>query len=280
MSFAFIFPGQGSQLVGMGADLFPQFPSIVEEASSILGYSLEELCLKGPEERLNQTQFTQPALYSVSFLAYQAKLEEKCIPSVGAGHSVGEFAALASAGAFSFSDGLQMVAKRGEIMAEVKGGGMAAVIGLAPETIQAALADNQLDNIDLANFNSPNQTVVSGPALEISNAVQVLKDAGAKLVVPLKVSGAFHSRMMKAPSEEFAAYIEKFTFSLPKFPILANVNASLYSNEDEIASLLTRQIYSSVKWSETIQNIRKMGQEEFVECGPGNVLTKLLRQIP
>ena len=280
MSFAFIFPGQGSQVIGMGADLFSQFPLIVEEASSVLGYSLEELCLQGPEERLNQTQYTQPALYCVSFLAYQVKLEEKCIPSMAAGHSVGEFAALASAEAFSFSDGLKMVAKRGEIMAKVKGGGMAAVIGLNPESIQAVLADNQLDNIDLANFNSPSQIVVSGPALEINNAVQVLKDAGAKLVVPLKVSGAFHSRMMKAPSEEFATYIENFTFSVPKFPVLANVTASEYNTGDEISSLLVKQIHSSVKWSETIQNIRATGMEEFVECGPGNVLTKLLRQIP
>jgi trans-AT polyketide synthase/acyltransferase/oxidoreductase domain-containing protein len=280
MSFAFIFPGQGSQVIGMGADLFSQFPLIVEEASSVLGYSLEELCLQGPEERLNQTQYTQPALYCVSFLAYQAKLAEKCIPSMAAGHSVGEFAALASAKAFSFSDGLKMVAKRSEIMAKVKGGGMAAVIGLNPESIQAVLADNQLDKIDLANFNSPSQIVVSGPALEINNAVQVLKDAGAKLVVPLKVSGAFHSRMMKAPSEEFATYIENFTFSVPKFPVLANVTASEYNTGDEISSLLVKQIHSSVKWSETIQNIRATGMEEFVECGPGNVLTKLLRQIP
>ncbi len=280
MSIAYLFPGQGSQRVGMGNELFQQFPSLVEEANSILGYSLDELCTQGPEDKLGQTQFTQPALYLVSYLAGLAKQEENMSPDMAAGHSVGEFAALAAAKAFSFADGLRMVTKRGEIMAKVSGGGMAAVIGLESKIIVSTLKDKNLQKIDLANFNSPGQIVISGPALEIDSSISFLKEAGAKLVVPLKVSGAFHSEMMKEPSEEFAIFLKKFSFAAPNFSIFANVTGSEYSNPDEIGGLLVKQMYSSVLWSESIQKMRSLGADEFIECGPGNVLTKLLRQIP
>ena len=199
---------------------------------------------------------------------------------MAAGHSVGEFAALAAAKAFSFADGLRMVTKRGEIMAKVRGGGMAAVIGLESKIILATLKDKNLQKIDLANFNSPGQIVISGPALEIDSSIPVLKEAGAKLVVPLKVSVAFHSEMMKEPSEEFAIFLKGFSFALPSFPIFANVTGSEYSDPEKIASLLVKQMYSSVLWSESIQKMRSLGADQFIECGPGNVLTKLLRQIP
>jgi malonyl CoA-acyl carrier protein transacylase len=264
----------------MGNELFQQFPSLVEEANSILGYSLDELCAQGPEDKLGQTQYTQPALYLVSYLAGLAKQEGNQSPDMAAGHSVGEFAALAAAKAFSFADGLRMVTKRGEIMAKVSGGGMAAVIGLESKIILATLKDKNLQKIDLANFNSPGQIVISGPALEIDSSIPLLKEAGAKLVVPLKVSGAFHSEMMKEPSVEFAIFLEEFSFTAPSFPIFANVTGSKYSNPEEIASLLVKQMYSSVLWSESIQKMRSLGADEFIECGPGNVLTKLLRQIP
>ena len=280
MSIAYLFPGQGSQRVGMGNELFQQFPSLVEEANSILGYSIDELCTQGPEDKLGQTQFTQPALYLVSYLAGLAKREENQSPDMAAGHSVGEFAALAAAKAFSFADGLRMVTKRGEIMAKVRGGGMAAVIGLESKIILATLKDKNLQKIDLANFNSPGQIVISGPALEIDSSIPILKEAGAKLVVPLKVSGAFHSEMMKEPSEEFAIFLKGFSFALPSFPIFANVTGSEYSDPEKIASLLVKQMYSSVLWSESIQKMRSLGADQFIECGPGNVLTKLLRQIP
>ena len=280
MSIAYLFPGQGSQHVGMGNELFKQFPSVVGEANSILGYSIDELCIHGPEDKLGQTQFTQPALYLVSYLAGLAKREENQFPDMAAGHSVGEFAALATAEAISFADGIRMVTKRGEIMAKVRGGGMAAVIGLESKVIEASLKDKNLQKIDLANFNSPGQIVISGPAFEVDASIPLLKEAGAKLVVPLKVSGAFHSEMMKGPSEEFAVFLKEFSFSATNFPILANVTGSEYSNPEEIASLLVQQMYSSVLWSESIQKMRSMGADEFLECGPGNVLTKLLRQIP
>ena len=279
MSTAFLFPGQGSQTVGMGADLFAQFPEEVAEANEILGYSLSDLCINGPEEQLGQTQFTQPALYLVSYLHAQAINKDEEKPAMAAGHSVGEFAALAFAGAFTFSDGLKMVAKRGEIMSQVSGGGMAAVIALDAEKINEVFVDKGFTGIDLANFNSPGQIVISGPAAEISESLVPLKEAGAKLVVPLKVSGAFHSRMMEDPALRFGEFLKDFSFQETKIPVYANVTAAPYPKSSSISETLIRQIHSPVRWSDTILAMRSAGADAFQECGPGKVLTKLLRQI-
>ncbi len=280
MSLAFLFPGQGSQIKGMGTEVFIRFADLVEQANIELGYSLSDICLHDPDDQLGQTQFTQPALYLVSYLEAKKQVEDGPSPALAAGHSVGEFAALATAGCMSFLDGLRMVSKRGQIMSKVSGGGMAAVIGLDVEIIRATLTASGTDQIDLANFNSPGQIVLSGPANQIQSVLTPLKDAGARMVVPLKVSGAFHSRMMESPANEFARFLEGFTFSNPTFPVYSNVGASPYQNADSIAPLLVRQIHSSVLWSDTISQMRKDGADEFHECGPGNVLTKLLRQIP
>ena len=279
MSTAFLFPGQGSQIVGMGADLFVEFPKKVAEANEILGYSLSDLCMNGPDDQLGQTQHTQPALYLVSYLHAQSISMESGEPAMAAGHSVGEFAALAHAGAFTFADGLRMVAKRGEIMSRVSGGGMAAVIALDAEKIMEVLVGNGFTGIDLANFNSPGQIVISGPAAEISESLTPLKEAGAKLVVPLKVSGAFHSRMMEDPAIRFGEFLKDFSFQETKIPVYANVTAAPYPDNSSISETLIRQIHSPVRWSDTILAMRSAGADAFQECGPGKVLTKLLRQI-
>ena len=280
MSLAFLFPGQGSQSVGMGADLFERFPDLVREADKLLGYSLRSLCLEDPDAKLGRTEYTQPALYVVSYLHALSLIEDGLRPTLSAGHSVGEFAALASAGSIGFADGLQMVAKRGEIMSQVEGGGMAAVIGLDADVIRETLSSVSLPDIDLANFNSPGQIVVSGPADQIKEIIAPLKEAGAKLVVPLKVSGAFHSRMMEQPALQFQEFLGNFSFSQPQIPVYSNVEAQPYADAETIPSILVRQIHSPVRWSETIVKMRESGAQEFRECGPGNVLTKLLRQIP
>ena len=279
MSLAFLFPGQGSQSVGMGADSFNRYPEIVEQANQQLGYSLSQLCLEDPDSKLGQTEFTQPALYLTSFLDAKLRIEDGAQPAFSAGHSVGEFAALATAGAMSFLDGLRMVAKRGEIMSQVSGGGMAAVIGLDADGISRTLGSISADQIDLANFNSPGQIVISGPASQIKDTLVPLKEAGAKLVVPLKVSGAFHSRMMSEPAREFGDFLKEFSFSSPQTPVYSNVEAVPYSGADAIPGLLVRQIHNPVRWTETILKMRQDGATEFEECGPGVVLTKLLRQI-
>ncbi len=280
MSLAFLFPGQGSQTAGMGSDVFERFPELVSQADEEVGYPLSSICLEDTNGVLGQTQYTQPALYLVSYLEALAKIEDGQSPTLAAGHSVGEFAALAVAGCVSYLDGLRMVAKRGEIMSQVSGGGMAAVIGMESDAIQSALGEIGADQIDLANFNSPGQIVISGPADQIERSLAPLKDAGARMVVPLKVSGAFHSRMMEGPAREFGEFLKDITFSDPRFPVYSNVDAAPCPDGAAIASLLVRQIHSSVRWTELITAMRADGADEFVECGPGNVLSKLLRQIP
>ncbi|MAH26585.1 MAG: [acyl-carrier-protein] S-malonyltransferase [Opitutae bacterium] len=279
MSTAFLFPGQGSQKIGMGAELLEMFPEEVAQANEILGYSIRELCIEGPEEKLGQTQYTQPALYLVSYLHAQSILKDEGKPAMAAGHSVGEFAALAFAGAFTFSDGLKMVAKRGEIMSQVSGGGMAAVIAMDVDRIMEVIESNGFTGIDLANFNSPGQIVISGPEAEIKASLSPLKEAGAKLVVPLKVSGAFHSRMMEEPAQKFGEFLKDFSFHENSIPVYANVTATPYGEASSIADILVRQIHSPVRWTDTILGMRNAGVETFEECGPGKVLSKLLRQI-
>jgi malonyl CoA-acyl carrier protein transacylase len=277
MNKVYVFPGQGSQKVGMGEELFDRFSNYTAEADAILGYSIKDLCLNDPESKLGQTEYTQPALYVVNALSYLAAKEDGAEAALCfAGHSLGEYNALFAAGVFDFATGLKLVAKRGEIMSKVQGGGMAAVLGMEPEVISQTLADSGLSTIDVANFNSPKQTVLSGAKDDIVKAEPFF--AAAKRYVVLPVSGAFHSRYMEAPQEEFKAFASSFTFNAPSVPVISNLKAQPYE-VDALLDTLVGQISSSVRWVETIRYIRTLGEVEFEELGPGKVLTSLIRQI-
>lgn len=273
----YVFPGQGSQTIGMGAMLFKEFAEHVQKANTILGYDVAELCLTDPNGVLNQTNYTQPALYVVNALSYLKKLHETDKqPEFLAGHSLGEFNALFAAEVFDFETGLKLVQKRGELMSQVKGGGMAAVIGLKSDQVQSVL--QQVNNLGIANYNSYTQIVISGPKDNISTAKPFFVKAGAKLYIPLNVSGAFHSPFMKEAKQQFANFISNFSFSTPTKHVIANVNAKPYKKE-EIVDHLADQITHSVMWTQTIEFLLDKGETQFEEIGPGKVLSGLVKRI-
>lgn len=279
MSQVFVFPGQGSQKIGMGAELFTEFKDLLTEAENILGYSMADLCIKGPIEKLSQTQYTQPALFVVNVLTYLKHVAESGQqPAMVAGHSLGEYNALYAAEVFDFSTGLKLVCKRGEIMSQVEGGGMAAVLGLDAETVKETLKKSGFLKIDVANYNSPKQTVLSGKKEDIVAAEQFFRDAGAKRYIVLPVSGAFHSRHMLSPQAEFESFAAQFQFHAPKIPVISNLKARPYE-EGTILQTLVGQMSHSVRWVESIQYIKKQGEFDFTELGPGTVLSSLIRQI-
>ncbi|WP_270354254.1 ACP S-malonyltransferase [Bacillus velezensis] len=275
---SFVFPGQGSQKIGMGEDLFGRYPELTAKADHILGYSIQELCRDG--ERLNQTQFTQPALYVVNALSYLKKTEETGLkPDFTAGHSLGEYNALYASGVFDFEEGLQLVKKRGELMSRAKGGGMAAVIGLTHEQVTDVLRENHLDMIDIANMNTPQQIVISGYKEDIEKAASVFEAVnGVKMVHRLNVSGAFHSRYMLEAKEEFSRFIESFHFKPLSIPVISNVTARPYEQR-ELKETLTGQITGSVNWTDSIRFLMGRKNMSFEEIGPGKVLTGLIQRI-
>jgi trans-AT polyketide synthase, acyltransferase and oxidoreductase domains len=277
MTQIFLFPGQGSQKQGMGADVFPLFPDEVAAADRILGYSVVAQCLEDPGERLIQTQFTQPLLFVVSAFMHLARTREGAAPDMVAGHSVGEFAALFAAGVFDFETGLQIVQKRGELMSRATGGGMAAVVGMPADKIRETLQNAGHDTVDVANLNSPRQSVLSGLKDDVLACRPAFEAAGAKFV-PLEVSGAFHSRYMAPAREEFASFVQGFTFADPRVPVIANVTARPYE-AGQAVDMITRQITSPVRWVESMQFALQQSEPGFEEVGPGSVLTGLLRQI-
>ena len=278
MMTTLLFPGQGSQEPGMGGGLFDRFPKLVAQADEILGYSVEALC-NDESDQLNQTCYTQPALFVVSCLSFEAWQEDSGHEiSFAAGHSVGEYAALYAAGVIDFATGVQLVQKRGEIMQFQKGGGMAAVIGLQLSEVKQVLESCKFSGIDIANLNSPEQIIVSGLQSDIEKAEKSFLDNGAKRYIPLKVSGAFHSSYMKQPAEEFGAFLKCYKFTAPEFPVISNLEAKPYEFS-RTGEILKQQIYSPVRWVETIQYLRMQGEMEFTELGSGRVLTGLLRRI-
>jgi len=278
---AIIFPGQGSQFKGMGKDVFPLFPERVASASAILGYSLEELCLNDAQGLLSQTQYTQPALFVVNALHYyrereRAAAEGETPPDFLAGHSVGEYNALLAAGAFSFEIGVQLVKKRGELMAAAKGGGMAAVVGISAAEIKAILDEHGLAQIDVANFNTPTQTVIAGDRDALTEAAEIFRQRSVRCVT-LNVSAAFHSRLMRSAQAEFAEFLQSFSFAAPAITVIANVTARPYK-ADSVAHMLAEQIASPVQWVDSIRYLMGRGELEFKEIG-ASVLSKMVNEI-
>jgi malonyl CoA-acyl carrier protein transacylase len=282
---AFVFPGQGSQKRGMGAGLFDearQYAEVEKEVDAILGYSLRELCLEDPDNRLKETEFTQPCLYVVNALHYYKAVNQGARPDYLAGHSLGEYNALLAAGVFDFLTGLRLAQRRGELMSRAKSGGMAAVIGLGAGVVAEVIEENRLASIDVANFNSPSQTVVSGPIEDIRNAGPLFEKAGARTYVPLHVSAAFHSRYMAEAARAFDDFLAPFYFAAPKIPVIANATAQPYpadSTSESVKSLLVKQITHSVCWDQSVRFLIDKGVTEFTEIGPGNVLAKMTQQI-
>lgn len=285
---AWVFPGQGSQAVGMGKALFDSYHEVrelYEEADAALGYPLSTLCFEGPGDLLQQTINAQPALL-VTEIAHLRALtlqygDEFPAPRFVAGHSLGEYSALVAAGALEFSGGLRLVAERGRLMQEAGEDlgmptGMAAVIGLQDEELREIC---KLAGVDLANLNAPGQVVISGPLDALEKAGALAKERGARRVVPLQVSAAFHSRWMRPMSSGFGERIAAIPFSEPRVPVVANVTARPVWTVEEIRGLLEAQTYSPVRWVESVQYIASQGVDTFIEIGPGKVLSGLIKRI-
>ena len=282
---AFVFPGQGSQKRGMGAVLFDevrQYAEVEKEVDAILGYSLRQLCLEDPDNRLKETQFTQPCLYVVNALHYYKSINQGARPDYLAGHSLGEYNALLAAGVFDFLTGLRLAQRRGDLMSRMKNGGMAAVIGLGAGAVAKVIEENGLASVDVANFNSPSQTVVSGPIEEIRRAGPLFEKAGARVYMPLQVSAAFHSRYIAEAARAFDDFLAPFSFAAPQIPVIANATARPYPTDnasESVKTLLVEQITHSVQWTQSVSFLISRGVKLFSEIGPGNVLTRMTQQI-
>ena len=287
---AFVFPGQGSQEVGMGQALAENYPvarELFEQADDILGFSLGKLCFEGPAETLNDTFNTQPAIFATSIAALQVLRAEGYAvkPQYVAGHSLGEYSAYVAAGVLSFADGLRLVRERGRLMkkaGDMNPGSMAAFLKLSDEVVTEIcqkVVDSGIGLLQVANYNSPGQVVVSGENAAVDQGIELALAAKAKRAVKLPVSIAAHSELMRVVADEFRQAIDKSPLNLPETPIVANITARPLESLDAIRAEMEGQLTSSVQWTDSIQWMIEQGVTEFVEIGPKNVLTGLIRRI-
>ncbi|HEX6739810.1 MAG TPA: ACP S-malonyltransferase [Vicinamibacteria bacterium] len=286
MSLAFVFPGQGSQAVGMGralAEAFPESRAVFDEADQVLGFALSRLCCDGPEEELRLTANTQPAILAASIAAYRALEARGLRPAWVAGHSLGEYSALVAAGSLSLADALRTVRRRGEYMQEavpVGVGAMAAILGLELEQIEAACAEAaQGQVVAPANINCPGQVVIAGHKEAVARAIEGCKARGNKRAVPLPVSAPFHCALMQPAQERLAADLKALAFRDPAVPLVNNVDARVVRSGEEARDGLVRQVSGAVRWQQSVELLRREGVTRFVEVGPGTVLTGLIKKI-
>jgi len=286
-SIGFVFPGQGSQKLGMLADLATKFPEIEEtfgEASEVLGKDLWEICQSDPRQELNQTDITQPALLAASIAIWRVWQSQKAPqPTILSGHSLGEYSALTCSGVLSFADAIALVNRRGLYMQAAVSAGtgkMAAIVGLDDEKISGLCekaAEGQV--VSAANYNSPGQTVIAGDVDAVERAMVLCKEAGAKRALPLNVSVPSHCALMKPAAEQLRQALEGVSFSAPTIPVVQNVNGHTSSEPDAIKENLIKQLYAPVLWVDSVKAMRTSGVDRVVECGPGKVLSGLIRRI-
>jgi [acyl-carrier-protein] S-malonyltransferase len=281
---AFLFPGQGSQAVGMGKDLYDNFEAaknVFDSADKILGKSITTLCFEGPEENLKQTVNTQPCIVTMSIAALEAlKSQLDITPTFTAGHSLGEYCAMYCSGVMNLETTLKAIQKRADLMGATKGGAMAAILNAPEGSLEKALKEaSEVGYVDVANYNSPAQVVITGDENAVKKAGELLSEAGARRVVPLAVSGAFHSKFMEEAGHEFASFVQDLDMENAQVPVFTNVDAQATMLSAEFKNKMPKQIYSSVHWTQTIENMIKDGVDTFIEIGPGKVLAGLNRKI-
>jgi len=286
MSIAFVFPGQGSQSIGMGKDFFDnskQGKELFDGANDALGFDLKKLCFEGPEEELKKTDITQPAVFTVSAIAFEILKENDLIPDLLAGHSLGEYSALYAAGAISFEDCVRTVHLRGKFMQEavpLGEGTMAAILGLKREAVEEICKKASSKGIvEAANINSPGQIVISGKVEGVKEASSMAKEAGAKMIIELKVSAPFHSSLMKKAAEELKKALDNVSIKDASIPVISNVSAKPVTKSSEIKDLLVKQMTSPVLWEDSVKNMISGGISTFIEVGPGKVLSGLIKKI-